>query len=156
MSFIKTVSVFRLKYHKHAQYVIWSTLYHQCLRVIYSFSWSNRVSRKVAIVCTGKIFKHLFTFWLLIVWNHGGAPYNLTAFWCLTLSLKESFIRHAAYLEGSRSEKRDVCVARESKRCSEASARSVTGGDSKWIAVQPQRPLLGRLCNKRGPGSLSA
>ena len=74
----------------------------------------------------------------------------------MTLSLKESFIRHAAYLEGSRSEKRDVCVARESKRCSEASARSVTGGDSKWIAVQPQRPLLGRLCNKRGPGSLSA
>lgn len=68
----------------------------------------------------------------------------------MTLSLKESFIRHAAYLEGSRSEKRDVCVARESKRCSEASARSVTGGDSKWIAVQPQRPLLGRLCNKRG------
>ncbi len=61
----------------------------------------------------------------------------------MTLSLKESFIRHAAYLEGSRSEKRDVCVARESKRCSEASARSVTGGDSKWIAVQPQRPLLG-------------
>lgn len=38
----------------------------------------------------------------------------------MTLSLKESFIRHAAYLEGSRSEKRDVCVARESKRCSEA------------------------------------
>lgn len=36
----------------------------------------------------------------------------------MTLSLKESFIRHAAYLEGSRSEKRDVCVARESKRCS--------------------------------------
>lgn len=53
-------------------------------------------------------------------------------------------------------ENSDVCVARESKRCSEASARSVTGGDSKWIAVQPQRPLLGRLCNKRGPGSLSA
>ena len=39
--------------------------------------------------------------------------------------------------------KRDVCVARESKRCSEASARSVTGGDSKWIAVQPQRPFWG-------------
>ncbi len=38
----------------------------------------------------------------------------------MTLSLKESFIRHAAYLEGSRSEKRDVCVARESKRCSES------------------------------------
>lgn len=61
----------------------------------------------------------------------------------MTLSLKESFIRHAAYLEGSRSEKRDVCVARESKRCSEASARSVTGGDSKWIAVQPQDPFWG-------------
>ncbi len=45
--------------------------------------------------------------------------------------LLESFIRHAAYLEGSRSEKRDACVALESKRCSEASARSVTGGDSK-------------------------
>ncbi|EMV6735384.1 F0F1 ATP synthase subunit I [Escherichia coli] len=34
-------------------------------------------------------------------------------------------MRHAAYLEGSRSEKRDVCVARESKRCSEASARKL-------------------------------
>lgn len=61
----------------------------------------------------------------------------------MTLSLKESFIRHAAYLEGSRSEKRDVCVARESKRCSEASARSVTGGDSKWLLFSLKDPFWG-------------
>nr|CAA23589.1 unnamed protein product [Escherichia coli] len=32
--------------------------------------------------------------------------------------------------------------------------RSVSGGDSKWIAVQPLKTPSGRLCNKRGPGSL--
>lgn len=53
----------------------------------------------------------------------------------MILSFKESFIRYAVYFEGSRSEKRDVCVVRESKRCSEVFVRLVIGGDSKWIVV---------------------
>ncbi|AAX67691.1 hypothetical protein SA22_4216 [Salmonella enterica subsp. enterica serovar Agona str. 22.H.04] len=47
--------------------MIWCTLYRQCFRAICSFVRSFTLWLKVKNAGQRKIFKHLFTFWLLIV-----------------------------------------------------------------------------------------